>query len=146
MAKAAPSRPRVSVDGKFFRLGGRKYYVKGVGYGSFAPNAAGQPFGSPEQAEKDFAQIHELGSNLVRVYDVPSKWLLEIAAEHELKLLIDICWNKHLCFLDSPQHRSPKRLREESSTRQARPDRRQGKLRRLRRFENRIGCNKSCSR
>src|SRR5438876_99961 len=105
MAKAAPSSPRVSVDGKFFRLGGKKYYVKGVGYGPFAPNAAGQPFGSPEQTDRDFAQIHELGSNLVRVYDVPPKWLLELAAEHDLKLLIDICWNKHLCFLDSPQHR-----------------------------------------
>src|SRR6266481_2485335 len=106
MAKAAPSRPRVSVDGKFFQLGGKKYYVKGVAYGSFAPKAAGQPFGSPEQTNRDFAQIHELGSNLVRVYDLPPKWLLEIAAEHDLKLLIDICWNKHLCFLDSAQHRA----------------------------------------
>ena len=43
MAVAASSRPRVSVDGKFFRLGEKKFYVKGLAYGPFAPNAAGQP-------------------------------------------------------------------------------------------------------
>ena len=33
---------RVTVDGKFFRLGGRKFYPKGVTYGPFAPNASGE--------------------------------------------------------------------------------------------------------
>ena len=57
MAVAVSSRPRVSVDGKFFRLGEKKFYVKGVAYGPFAPNAAGPPFASPEQTAADFAQI-----------------------------------------------------------------------------------------
>src|SRR5436190_11043567 len=100
------SNPRVSVDGKFFRLGEKKFYVKGVAYGPFAPNAGGQPFASPEQTAKDFAQIRELGANLIRIYHVPSKWFLDLAAEHALKVLIDIPWNKHLCFLDSAQHRA----------------------------------------
>ena len=72
------SNPRVSVDGKFFRLGEKKFYVKGVAYGPFAPNAAGQPFASPEQTAKDFAQIRELGANLIRIYHVPSKWFLDL--------------------------------------------------------------------
>ena len=55
MAVAASSGPRVSVDGKFFRLGDKKFYVKGVAYGPFEPNAAGQPFASPEQTAADFA-------------------------------------------------------------------------------------------
>lgn len=105
MAVAVSSRPRVSVDGKFFRLGEKKFYAKGVAYGPFAPNAAGQPFASPEQTASDFAQIRGLGANLIRVYHVPAKWFLDLAAEHELKLLIDIPWNKHLCFLDSTEHR-----------------------------------------
>ena len=44
MAVTASSQLRVSVDGKFFRLGGQKLYVKGVAYGPFAPNAAGPAF------------------------------------------------------------------------------------------------------
>jgi hypothetical protein len=106
MAVAASSKPRVSVDGKFFRLGEKKFYVKGVAYGPFAPNAAGQPFASPEQTAADFAQIRELGANLIRIYHVPAKWFLDLASEHKLKMLIDIPWNKHLCFLDSAELRA----------------------------------------
>ena len=77
-----------------------------MAYGPFAPNAAGQPFASPEQTARDFAQIRELGANLIRVYHVPAKWFLDLAAEHKLKVLIDIPWNKHLCFLDSRAQRA----------------------------------------
>jgi len=34
---------RVRRDGKFFRLGAEKFYVKGVTYGPFAPNESGEP-------------------------------------------------------------------------------------------------------
>ena len=101
MAVAASSRPRVCVDGKFFRLGDKKFYVKGLAYGPFAPNAAGHCFAPPEQTRADLAQIRDAGANLVRVYGVPAKWFLDLAAEHALKVLVDIPWNKHLCFLDS---------------------------------------------
>ncbi|HWW02827.1 MAG TPA: glycosyltransferase [Candidatus Acidoferrum sp.] len=109
MAVAVPSRPRVSVDGKFFRLDEKKFYVKGLAYGPFAPNAAGQPSASPDQTAIDFAQIRELGANLIRVYDVPAKWFLDLAAEHRLKVLIDIPWNQQQCFLDTPQSREEAR-------------------------------------
>jgi len=102
MAVAVSSAPRVSVGGKFFRLGEKKFYVKGVAYGPFAPNAAGQCFASPEQTASDFAQIRQLGANLVRVYNVPGKWFLDLAEYHGLKVLVDICWNQKSCFLDSP--------------------------------------------
>jgi glycosyltransferase involved in cell wall biosynthesis len=98
--------PRVSVDGKFFRLGEQKFYVKGVAYGPFAPNAAGQLFASPEQTASDFAQIREQGANVVRVYQVPQKWFLDLAVDHGLRVLVDIPWNKQLCFLDSAAHRA----------------------------------------
>jgi GT2 family glycosyltransferase len=94
------------VDGKFFRLGEEKFYAKGLAYGPFAPNAAGRPFASPEQTARDFDQIRELGANLIRVYHVPAKWFLDMAAEHKLKVLVDIPWNKHLCFLDSRAQRA----------------------------------------
>lgn len=102
---AAPVTPsvRVTVDGKFFRLGERKFHLKGVSYGPFAPNAAGDPFASPEATIRDFAQIRELGANLIRLYHVPPRWLLDLAAAQELKVFIDLPWSKHLCFLDSPR-------------------------------------------
>src|SRR5690348_3638215 len=106
MIEVDPSRPRMSVDGKFFRLGKKKFYAKGVAYGPFAPNAAGQPFPSSEQTTRDFAQIRELGANLLRIYHVPSRWFMDLAAEHDLHLLVDVRWNKQLCFLDSPQYRT----------------------------------------
>lgn len=109
MATADPSNLRVSVDGKFFRLGQDKFYVKGVAYGPFAPNAAGQHFASPEQTAADFDQIRALGANLVRVYHVPGRWFLDLAAERRLKLLIEVPWNRHLCFLDSHDQREAAR-------------------------------------
>lgn len=109
MAGPASSKPRVSVDGKFFRLGEKKFFVKGVAYGPFAPNAQGHPFPMPGQVERDFAQVCELGANLVRVYTVPPRWLLDLADARGLKLLVDIPWNKHLCFLDAPETRTAAR-------------------------------------
>jgi len=108
MAEAS-SRLRVSVDGKFFRLGEEKFYVKGVTYGPFAPNAAGQPFASPEQTARDFRQIRQIEANLIRVYHVPAKWFLELAGEHNLKVLVDIPWNKQVCFLDFSEYRAAAR-------------------------------------
>jgi len=97
------------VDGKFFRLGGKKFHAKGVAYGPFAPNAAGQPFASVEQTARDFAQIRELGANVIRVYHVPAKWFLDLAAQYELKVLMGIPWAQHVCFLDSPNQRAEAR-------------------------------------
>src|SRR3954471_18401161 len=59
---------RVRRDGKFFRLGADKFYVKGVTYGPFAPDANGDYFATPAQTRKDFEQILDLGANCVRIY------------------------------------------------------------------------------
>ncbi len=95
------SASRISVDGKFFRLGIEKFHIKGITYGPFAPNSEGQHFCSSEQTRRDFEQIRELGANLLRVYYVPPRWFLDLSAEHQLKLFIDVPWPKHLCFLES---------------------------------------------
>src|SRR5688572_2674202 len=102
MIVAPPEASRVKVDGKFFRLGANKFCVKGVTYGPFAPNANGEMFPAPDPARRDLAQIQSLGANVLRVYYVPPRWFLDLLAEHGLKVLIDIPWAKHLCFLDSP--------------------------------------------
>jgi GT2 family glycosyltransferase len=101
MALLPPALPRVSVDGKFFRVGERKFFVKGITYGPFAPSAQHETFAPPDQAARDFAQVRELGANLLRVYHVPPKWFLDLALEHGLRVLIDVPWLKDMCFLDS---------------------------------------------
>lgn len=106
MAVAVAPRLRVSADGKFFRVGEKRFYVKGVAYGPLSSDeGSGTGFASPEQTARDFAQIKDLGANLVRVYNVPPVWFLDLAEAHSLRILIDIPWNQQLCFLDSKQHR-----------------------------------------
>lgn len=103
------SRIRISVDGKFFRRGAEKFFVKGVAYGPFAPGSNGETFGSKEITSGDFTLIRELGANVLRLYSIPPRWFLDLAHEHDLKLFIDIPWNKHLCFLDSSKSREEAR-------------------------------------
>ena len=103
MAVAGSSQPRVVVDGKFFRLGDKKFYVKGIAYGPLPPNAQGQPFASPEQTALDLDQMRDLGTNVLRVYNIPPRWLLDMAQDREMKLLVDVPWNKHLSFDSGPR-------------------------------------------
>jgi glycosyltransferase involved in cell wall biosynthesis len=109
MTGLATKRSRPRVDGKGFRLGEKKFFVKGVAYGPFAPNTAGEAFPAREQVERDFAQMRELGATVVRVYALPPRWVLELAGGHELRLLIDVPWHKQGCFLDSPSVRETAR-------------------------------------
>jgi hypothetical protein len=41
------------------------------------------------------------GVNSVRTYHVPPPWVLDLAGERGLSVLVDVPWPKHLCFLDS---------------------------------------------
>ena len=108
MAVADSSRPRVIVDGKFFRLGQKKFFVKGIAYGPFKPNAQGLPFAVPELTALDLNHIRELGANVVRVYHVPPRWFLDLALTRDLRVFVDIPWNKHL-GLDSEARREDAR-------------------------------------
>jgi glycosyltransferase involved in cell wall biosynthesis len=100
------SGPRVGVDGKFFRLGSRKFYVKGVSYGPFEPDSSGSMFASPELTATDLARIRDLGANLIRVYQPPPKWLMDLALSLDLRVLLDVPWNKQLRFMDSAPERA----------------------------------------
>ncbi|MBK9516769.1 MAG: glycosyltransferase [Anaeromyxobacter sp.] len=98
----APLPPRVWVDGKFLRLGDEKFWVKGVTYGPFAGNSQGLFLPEPDQLERDLRQIRELGANTLRLYHAPTPAVLDRAQAHGLKVLVDIPWSKHRCFIDDP--------------------------------------------
>lgn len=105
ISAARPLEP-LRVRAKFFFEGDRKWFLKGVTYGPFKPNADGDLISTPEQARRDFELMRELGVNLIRVYHVPPRWLLDLAAEHGLRLLISIPWTQHVEFLNDRKLRA----------------------------------------
>ena len=77
----------VRVRAKFFFEGERKFFIKGVTYGPFAPDDAGDHFGSHEGAVRDLDMMLEVGVNLVRIYYVPPCWFLDLCAERGIRIL-----------------------------------------------------------
>jgi GT2 family glycosyltransferase/sugar lactone lactonase YvrE len=94
------SGARLAADGKFLRAGGDRYLIKGVTYGTFAPDATGYQFPEPQRIAADFRMMAELGINTVRTYTAPSLDLLDEAARHGLRVMIGLPWSQHVAFLD----------------------------------------------
>ncbi len=88
------------LNGKFLDVDGRRFLVKGVAYGTFAPDAAGAQFPSIARVSGDFAQMAAAGLNTVRTYTVPSEAFLDEAARHGLRVMIGMPWSQHVAFLD----------------------------------------------
>ncbi len=84
------SRPRAA--GKFVFVGSEKLYIRGVTYGPFRPDEQGCEYPHPSAVEKDFAQIAANGMNAVRTYTVPPLWLLDIARQHGLWVMVGLPW------------------------------------------------------
>jgi GT2 family glycosyltransferase len=97
---------RITVRGKFLYRGSEKFYVKGVTYGTFAPDENGLQFPSRETVEKDFALMVSHGFNAVRTYTVPPSYLLDLAADYGLKVLVGLPWEQHVTFLKSKKQRN----------------------------------------
>lgn len=92
---------RPVIKGKFIYVGDEKFYIRGVTYGPFRPDDQGCEYHDPETVERDFAQMAESGINAVRTYTVPPRWLLDIAAKHNLRVMIGLPWEEHITFLDN---------------------------------------------
>lgn len=91
---------QISVRGKFLFQGETKFWVKGITYGTFTPDEDGHQFPVRSIVQQDFSAIAESGFNTVRVYTVPPRWLLDMAAENNLLVLVGLPWEQHVCFLD----------------------------------------------
>ena len=98
----APGARRAEVEGKFFRVGAERLYLRGVTYGPFAAGPDGHPY-DPARAPEDFAQMRRAGVNTVRLYTPPPRWLLDTAAEHGLLVMAGVAWEQHVTFLDEPR-------------------------------------------
>jgi O-antigen biosynthesis protein len=98
-ARAQP-RSRPTARGKSLYADGRRMPVKGVTYGGFRAREHGAEFPSREEVAADFAVMAGSGINAVRTYTVPPTWLLDLAYESGLWVLVGLPWEQHVTFLD----------------------------------------------
>jgi GT2 family glycosyltransferase len=92
---------RPLIHGRSILLGGRKLHVRGVTYGTFRP-LEGVQFPAADAVRRDFEAIAAAGANALRTYLPPPSWLLELAQEHGLQVLVGLAWEQHVAFLDEP--------------------------------------------
>jgi GT2 family glycosyltransferase/sugar lactone lactonase YvrE len=91
---------RIVADGKFLQFGAERFLVKGVTYGTFAPDADGYQFPPRERVAEDFRLMAGLGINTVRTYTPPRVDLLDEAARNGLRVMVGLPWSQHVAFLD----------------------------------------------
>jgi GT2 family glycosyltransferase len=96
----AAVRLRPEVRGKFLWVGNQKFYVKGVTYGAFEPDAAGMEYFERETIERDFARMADGGLNTVRIpHTMPPVSLLDAAERHGLKVMVGLSAEQYAGFL-----------------------------------------------
>lgn len=91
---------RPYVHGKFLYVAGEHFWIRGVTYGTFKPDAAGLQFPPKSVVERDFRAISDAGLNAVRVYIAPPLWLMNAAAAFGLRVMVGQPWEQHISFLD----------------------------------------------
>jgi len=94
-------RYKTVVGGKFLRVSGEDFLVRGVAYGTFAPRRDGHQFPESLSVRRDFDLMRAAGINTVRTYLVPPLDVLDIAAETGLRVMAGVSWPQHVAFLDT---------------------------------------------
>ncbi|MGV3773412.1 MAG: glycosyltransferase [Verrucomicrobiales bacterium] len=99
----AGSATRNRAEGRFLYVNGKRFWIKGVTYGTFSPNEQGEPFPSRAQVREDFQRMIEAGINTARLYVPPPDWVADEAARFGLYLFPDIVWGPRRCDFDYPE-------------------------------------------
>ena len=92
---------RVRVAGKFLRdQSDQKFYIKGVSYGAFRPDAEGNEYHDEDLIYRDFEQMAAAGFNTVHIpHTIPPRALLDIASEHRLKVMVGVSAEQYVGYL-----------------------------------------------
>src|SRR6188474_2471390 len=83
---------RLAAKGRFLYEGPDKFFVRGVTYGPFGPHGPAREYHDISRVRHDFQQMAALGFNAVRTYTVPPPWLLNVAEENGLRIMVGVPW------------------------------------------------------
>lgn len=97
---SSASSEKVVAAGKLLSQGGRPFYMRGITYGTFAPDENGDQFPPQDQVVADFRAIAANGFNTVRCYTVPPSRVMDAALACNLNILAGLSWEQHIAFLD----------------------------------------------
>jgi glycosyltransferase involved in cell wall biosynthesis len=92
--------------GKFLYLGDEKFYVRGVTYGTFRADAAGDEYPPPATVCRDLMLMAANGINAVRTYTLPPRWFLDAAAERDLLVLPSLAAERLVGYLNNGRRAS----------------------------------------
>ncbi len=92
-----PASLQLRLDGRFFRRGADRVFLKAVTYGPF-------PTDDPLDPRDEFPRIAAAGFNAIRLYEPPDRHLLDAAADHGLSVLASIPWPWTRDFLRDASH------------------------------------------
>jgi GT2 family glycosyltransferase len=93
--QVAGQNDRWRTDGKFFRSGSERVWLRAVNYGPF-------PGGWPESFEPDFRRIAAAGFNALRLFEMPDRRLLDAAERHGLRIFGGLKWGQDADFFRRP--------------------------------------------
>src|SRR5262245_25554091 len=108
VATTTPCLVRPSVVGKFIYVGGEKFYIKGVTYGAFRPDANKREYHDSSRIEQDFALIAAHGFNTVRIpHTTPPRSLLDIAHRYGLRVMVGLSAEQYVGYLIDVEKKAP---------------------------------------
>ena len=85
----------LTLNGRFFGNNDEPFFVKAITYGPFPPAKELDP-------AQEFARIAKAGFNTIRLYESPSRQILDLAAQHKLLIIPTIPWHWDSLFLENP--------------------------------------------
>jgi GT2 family glycosyltransferase len=97
---SAERRPRV--HGRSVLVGAEKFHVKGVTYGTFQ-SEDGSTFPTAARVREDLEAMAAVGINAIRTYVPPPAWLLDLAHEQGIQVMVGFGWEQHIAFLDEAE-------------------------------------------
>lgn len=96
--------PLITIDGKFFRSGGERYWLRAVTYGPFPEGKAPDPV-------TEFPRIVHAGFSSIRLFTLPERSLLNAAKNAGLIVFVGLDWRTNEDFTSNPALVSAARVR-----------------------------------
>jgi glycosyltransferase involved in cell wall biosynthesis len=98
--QTSASAAKPVVRGKFLFAGEEKFYVRGVTYGTFRPDAQGHEFPPREVVSLDFEMMAANNVNALRTYTPPPEWLLDEAQSRGLRVMVGLAAERCVGYLN----------------------------------------------